>query len=539
MPCVRLPSHLHRSPYGVYHFRLVLPAALAEAAGTREIWRSLRTKDPVRATLLAYSLNIRFKLLLMAKPTVQDLLKLTRDEFQQLTIKGLQVGGFRAESVHLDNSTPEAFKRDQEALHGLLKAFASVPPIPPTAEEIAAAEAEAETDRKLRESARTKPLEECIPLYLSSKGGLAPSSRKDYENGLMTFARWANEATPIGLIDWDTMRGYFDFLRWLPTNYEKRREKEFGNVDAKTFVFEAQRANKRPEGTLKIGTLMAQQRILSAFFDWAKEARLYKGDNPALGQVKYDKMQKAKNDAGRGYLTFEPDEIKRIFAPEHFQAFRRPDEYWTPLLGLYTGARLNELSQLRVSDVTSDDTHWYITIQPDHTGDDATETRVKTLSSIRTVPIHPDLIALGFLDYCECIRRKGYVRLFPYLNRDAKGKFDKDPGRSFANLLDAIGITERRKTFHSLRKTIIRRMKRAKVEKVARAEFAGHGHRDTHEADYAGDYEADDLAALTVDAITYPELDLAALKRPANAFDAYIVRRMDQKAQRAAASEAP
>ncbi|WP_330766706.1 DUF6538 domain-containing protein [Burkholderia vietnamiensis] len=43
MPCVRLPSHLHRSPYGVYHFRLVLPAALAEAAGTREIWRSLRT----------------------------------------------------------------------------------------------------------------------------------------------------------------------------------------------------------------------------------------------------------------------------------------------------------------------------------------------------------------------------------------------------------------------------------------------------------------------------------------------------------------
>ncbi|WP_336817323.1 DUF6538 domain-containing protein [Burkholderia gladioli] len=48
MPCVRLPSHLHRSPYGVYHFRLVLPAALAEATGTREIWRSLRTKDPVR-----------------------------------------------------------------------------------------------------------------------------------------------------------------------------------------------------------------------------------------------------------------------------------------------------------------------------------------------------------------------------------------------------------------------------------------------------------------------------------------------------------
>jgi hypothetical protein len=65
MPCVRLPSHLHLSPYGVYDFRLDLSAALAEAAGTREIWRCLRTKDPVRATLLAHSLNIRFKLQLM------------------------------------------------------------------------------------------------------------------------------------------------------------------------------------------------------------------------------------------------------------------------------------------------------------------------------------------------------------------------------------------------------------------------------------------------------------------------------------------
>lgn len=81
-------------------------------------------------------------------------------------------------------------------------------------------------------------------------------------------------------------------------------------------------------------------------------------------------------------------------------------------------------------------------------------------------------------------------------------------------------------------------MKRANVEKEARAEFAGQGHRHTHEADYAGDYEADDLAALTVDAITYPELDLAALQRTSNVFDAYIARRMERKAQRAAAGEA-
>lgn len=169
----------------------------------------------------------------------------------------------------------------------------------------------------------------------------------------------------------------------------------------------------------------------------------------ALGQAKFDKRQKAKNDAGHGYVKFEPDEIGRIFYPEHFHAFRRPDEYWTPLLDLYIGARLNELVQLRVSDITSDDIHWYITIQPDHTGEAATETRIKTLSSIRAVPIHPDLITVGFLDYCDRIRLMGYLRLFPDLNRDVKGKFDKDTGRSFANPLDAIGITERRKTFHA------------------------------------------------------------------------------------------
>ncbi|WP_368860341.1 DUF6538 domain-containing protein, partial [Caballeronia sp. BR00000012568055] len=56
---MRLASHLRRSRHGVYSFRLVLPAPLRAALGQREIKRSLGTKSPTAARLLAYHLSAK------------------------------------------------------------------------------------------------------------------------------------------------------------------------------------------------------------------------------------------------------------------------------------------------------------------------------------------------------------------------------------------------------------------------------------------------------------------------------------------------
>ncbi|WP_312261489.1 hypothetical protein [Candidatus Igneacidithiobacillus taiwanensis] len=76
---------------------------------------------------------------------------------------------------------------------------------------------------------------------------------------------------------------------------------------------------------------------------------------------------------------------------------------WLPLLGLFTGARLDELGRLMVNDVLQQPVpHFRIR-------------RGKNSESLRSVPLHPQLLELGFLDYDEAIKRAGHERLWPEL----------------------------------------------------------------------------------------------------------------------------
>ena len=54
--------------------------------------------------------------------------------------------------------------------------------------------------------------------------------------------------------------------------------------------------------------------------------------------------------------------------------------------------RTNEMCQLRLSDIKKVNNIWFLHIE------DSEEIRVKTESAIRKVPVHPQLIDLGFID---------------------------------------------------------------------------------------------------------------------------------------------
>ena len=66
--------------------------------------------------------------------------------------------------------------------------------------------------------------------------------------------------------------------------------------------------------------------------------------------------------------------------------------YWLPLLGLLTGARLSELAQLRVTDICLST----LRIQIQESDNDQ---HLKTPSAKRSIPLHSELIRLGFIDY--------------------------------------------------------------------------------------------------------------------------------------------
>jgi hypothetical protein len=99
------------------------------------------------------------------------------------------------------------------------------------------------------------------------------------------------------------------------------------------------------------------------------------------------------------------DELRKLFASPIWTGsnpfFRsRPGDkiirdalFWLPLLGLFHGNRLEEFAQLRREDVRQEAGVPYIRIS------DEDGRQLKNEQSRRDVPLHPELIRLGFLDY--------------------------------------------------------------------------------------------------------------------------------------------
>lgn len=86
------------------------------------------------------------------------------------------------------------------------------------------------------------------------------------------------------------------------------------------------------------------------------------------------------------------------------------DAYWCMLLGLWTGARVGEIAQLEMADVLVQNGLDVLSIH----GRAGT---IKTEQSERIIPVPPDLIRLGFLEWVAARRDGGAVKLFQTLHR--------------------------------------------------------------------------------------------------------------------------
>jgi hypothetical protein len=125
---------------------------------------------------------------------------------------------------------------------------------------------------------------------------------------------------------------------------------------------------------------------------------------------------------------------------------------WLPLLGLFQGARLNELGQCLKADVGHELGIDYIaitTIDAEEQGAAPGDKKsVKTMNAVRRIPLHPVLLELGFLDYVKNLKSR---YLFPHLNHTSNqsptGKFSSYWGPFTRSL----GVASTKKSFHSFR----------------------------------------------------------------------------------------
>jgi integrase len=153
------------------------------------------------------------------------------------------------------------------------------------------------------------------------------------------------------------------------------------------------------------------------FFEWAMASGYYPvGDNPAAGHVSYSSREKRARRKF-GFKPYDAHQVQALFEPAAFETLP-PNARWAALIGLYTGARASEVGQLLTVDIFEEDGVPCLRIS-----DEGEHQKVKTDVSLRTIPIHPDLLALGFLDWVDHLARpvtSGYFRRPKPMRRTGK-----------------------------------------------------------------------------------------------------------------------
>jgi integrase len=218
--------------------------------------------------------------------------------------------------------------------------------------------------------------------------------------------------------------------------------------------------------------------------------------------------------------VFNDSELREIFSADWFVSGAgkevgkgwikwRPYHFWLPLLGLVTGARLNELSQLDLNDICqTKNGNWYFDFnldQPDKL--EVQDKSLKTSNSVRAVPVHTRLIELGLLEYVAKLRELGHRKLFPELTRDRLKGYSKQSGKWFNSqyLGRQLGFARNgMKTFHSFRHGMLTLLDRNGVDKRTIMQLAGHERGDSITMDrYVKDKTADETQSI-INGIEFP-----------------------------------
>jgi integrase len=174
-------------------------------------------------------------------------------------------------------------------------------------------------------------------------------------------------------------------------------------------------------------------------------------------------------------VGFTPDNLNAIFqSPIYTQGYLplgggRIACFWLPLLALFTGARLEELAQLRVSDVKVAPGLGHYLVISDLANPSA---QLKNAHSRRHIPLHAVLIACGFLRHVA-ERESGF--LFPDLRLNARGKRSGYFSHWFSGYLrKKVGIHDTRKVFHSFRHTFKDQCRAVGIEEAIHDALTGH-----------------------------------------------------------------
>lgn len=279
------------------------------------------------------------------------------------------------------------------------------------------------------------------------------------------------DSMPVEKIDRQKMTEFFDFLDTVPSHAEQRYK---GKTLKAAIALEAKRKEPRLMGHRTKANYHGR---IVAIFEYARELEIIE-KNPASTKTLQDRFHVEKK-SGRPPFTVE--EMNAIFKAPLFtgcmddaRAWSKPGpnrpkrgRYWVPLLAMFNGLRCNEACQLELSDVLTVEGVPCIRVT-DETDDEEGAGKgksVKNSTSKSTIPIHPHLIQMGYLEFVKTRTVAGEgSQLFPELPRNREGRYADIFSKWFRRFLTAAIPGRRVKaSFHSFRHSFRDAERRAKI----------------------------------------------------------------------------
>jgi integrase len=216
--------------------------------------------------------------------------------------------------------------------------------------------------------------------------------------------------------------------------------------------------------TLSTTSVNNQLRKVSSFFNWSLRQGLITS-NPISGmKIRTNTNSRAARE------PFNCADLKALFSSKVYSEheFLHDYQFWIPLLALYSGARLEELCQLNMADISIESDIPYLRIDDKFEGQ-----HIKNVNSRRTIPIHPEILNLGFRKFINERRQQESTKLFEYL-KPQRQKFGHEPSKWFGRYKIKMGVVSTKKVFHSFRHTMVDKLRKVRAQDYEIKELLGH-----------------------------------------------------------------
>ena len=324
----------------------------------------------------------------------------------------------------------------------------------------------------------------------------------------------------------DDLQNAANNLAYIPLSYAHDHGK-------KSIFNHIKQGKKNPTQCIRQETIDEYKSCIKTIFGEALRKRVIKENivDAVDWPVSHNQSKKVK------YAPFEIEQLNAIFnAPLYAgcvddernytkagQNHPRRVRFWSPLIALFTGARINEICQLHTADIQEKKGVPFISINEE--GDK----HVKTKAAVRQVPIHDELIKIGFLDYVAQMREKGETLLFPDAMTDKRMGTQRAEHLSLSaplskwfnhfiesvnqNIKDPEYRLTKQHVFHSFRHTVRTefRRNRAAEDDVCRICGWENGSRNKSLADHYGESVIENLRETVNTGLVYKGLDLSHL----------------------------